>query len=697
MKFRAGIILALFLFSVPAMATNFTVEGEMSSKILCEINRNIAVEPGVQSVTLSYIIPGSFKSSTVKQDIKGFNLTFSPEPTVKTTKTDKRGAWMIVATWQNPPESIDVSMNFEASNLTELKKITTDAVYPVEKIPSDALDYLKPTKLIQSDDPRILRIARELTEDASTEFDAVQHIISWVVDHVRYVTPPQAYDALYSLESGMGNCQNYSHLSAALMRAAGIPVRIINGITLKKPYDVNNRKGVLTLRMGQGRHSWNEVWFPDLGWVPFDPSQTALFVSNRYLRIEAGSDNDETINDGRLRWTQTQGKKGKIRSREGINADFSGDKIKIKGIPERYGPRNLLMCPPITAEFRRVELEEAMAEVFPPIVMTSGEPLESTPEQPPVEVATAPPEPPPAKPAPAVPAPASPPPAPPAPVAVSPLPPSVAPSAPPVVVASAPVQPAPAKPPTAPPAPPVKPPAPPVTIATAPIEPARPEPVKPVAVSQTSTPPAPVKMPPAQVAVQMPAAPAPPKPVTFGNLLFPENIDFAFPPATITTTNNREFEQVRDFYVETAEYVSSKLTQYAQIFIVKKPVTLQSIGLALHRFGGQGTLWIDLYRDENGTPGERIATSDMVDAEALSLRPGYRWQDFPFAGDVVVLEPGSYWIGLGYTGDPIINWYFTYGKPVGPFHGTRYKGVYEKNWSGAMAYEFNYRVTGITR
>ncbi|MCX5852378.1 MAG: hypothetical protein NT072_10055 [Deltaproteobacteria bacterium] len=166
--------------------------------------------------------------------------------------------------------------------------------------------------------------------------------------------------------------------------------------------------------------------------------------------------------------------------------------------------------------------------------------------------------------------------------------------------------------------------------------------MKPVAVSQTSTPPAPVKMPPAQVAVQMPAAPAPPKPVTFGNLLFPENIDFAFPPATITTTN-------------------------------------------------------DLYRDENGTPGERIATSDMVDAEALSLRPGYRWQDFPFAGDVVVLEPGSYWIGLGYTGDPIINWYFTYGKPVGPFHGTRYKGVYEKNWSGAMAYEFNYRVTGITR
>jgi hypothetical protein len=61
-----------------------------------------------------------------------------------------------------------------------------------------------------------------------------------------------------------------------------------------------------------------------------------------------------------------------------------------------------------------------------------------------------------------------------------------------------------------------------------------------------------------------------------------------------------------------------------------------------------------------------------------------------------VLMPGSYWIALGFTGSPIVNWFYTYGKPVGPVEGTRYKGVYQADWSNALSYEFNYRVVGLT-
>ena len=43
-----------------------------------------------------------------------------------------------------------------------------------------------------------------------------------------------------------------------------------------------------------------------------------------------------------------------------------------------------------------------------------------------------------------------------------------------------------------------------------------------------------------------------------------------------------------------------------------------------------------------------------------------------------------------------MNWYYTYGKSVGPVDGTRYKGVFDERWSGAMSYEFNYRVAGWT-
>jgi len=59
------------------------------------------------------------------------------------------------------------------------------------------------------------------------------------------------------------------------------------------------------------------------------------------------------------------------------------------------------------------------------------------------------------------------------------------------------------------------------------------------------------------------------------------------------------------------------------------------------------------------------------------------------------MAPGSYWIALGFTGSPIVNWFYTYGKPVGPIDGTRYKSIFDKDWSGSLSYEFNYRVSGV--
>jgi hypothetical protein len=148
--------------------------------------------------------------------------------------------------------------------------------------------------------------------------------------------------------------------------------------------------------------------------------------------------------------------------------------------------------------------------------------------------------------------------------------------------------------------------------------------------------------------------------------------------------------------VETAEYVTSKLIQYAQVFELRKPVKLKKVGLALHKFGGDGQLWVELLKDNEGKPGAPISTSDFIDLNQLSMKPGYRWEDFDFSRDNPVLLPGYYWIALGFTGSPVVNWFYTYGKPVGPVEGTRYKGVYQDGWSGALGYEFNYRVVGLT-
>ena len=560
-KMFAAILGITLLWPALSPAENYTVKGDMGSSIRYELQEQVTAGGGIQKMVLSFVVPQSFQSPTSSQEIKEFGLAFSPEPQDKKNTTDGRGNQIVVATWIKPPDVIDVRLFCNAKSETKLPALATQDPFPLVTVKPELMDYLKPTEQVQSNNPRIRELASQLTSNVKTEFDAVQRVIAWIVDHVHYVTPPAKYDAVYSLESGKGNCQNFSHLTAALLRAVGIPVRIINGVTFNQPFDIAWPKGTLTFKMGQGRHSWVEVWFPEFGWVPFDPQNTMLFVSTRYLRIEVGVDNNETKNDGLLRWAQLKDAE-RPKLQESIAGNFNSDKVNVKGDRETYGPKNLLLSPFVKAEFKQIEV------------------------------------------------------------------------------------------------PPPPPPPPPIT-----------EEEK------------------KELRYEVP--------FIFGNLEFPENIDFAFPRVTKAAGVN-QFEMSRNFLVETAEYVTTNLTQYAQVVVLRKPVRLQKVALALHKFGGDGLLWLDIFQDDQGKPGQPITTSDFVNLDQLSLKPGYRWSDFDFGRDNPILMPGSYWIALGFTGSPIVNWFYTYGKPVGPVDGTRYKSVFQQNWSGAMNYEFNYRVSGLT-
>jgi transglutaminase-like putative cysteine protease len=560
-KLFAAIFGITLLWPILSPAENYTVKGNMGSSIRYELQEQVTAGGGIQKMVLSFVVPQSFQSPTSSQEIKEFGLAFSPEPQEKKNNTDGRGNQIVVATWIKPPDVIDVRLFCNAQSETKLPALATQDPFPLVAVKPELTDYLKPTEQVQSNNPRIRELASQLTSNVKTEFDAVQRVIAWVVDNVHYVTPPAKYDAVYSLESGKGNCQNFSHLTAALLRAVGIPVRIVNGVTFNQPFDIAWQKGTLTFKMGQGRHSWVEVWFPELGWVPFDPQNTMLFVSTRYLRIEVGVDNNETKNDGLLRWAQVKNAE-RPKLQESIAGDFKSDKVNVKGDRETYGPKNLLLSPLVKAEFKQIEVPPPPP---PPPVITEEEKKELRYDV----------------------------------------------------------------------------------------------------------------------------------PFVFGNLEFPENIDFAFPRVTKAAGVN-QFEMSRNFLVETAEYVTTNLTQYAQVVVLRKPVKLQKVGLALHKFGGDGLLWVDVFQDDQGKPGQPITTSDFVNLDQLSLKPGYRWSDFDFSRDNPILMPGSYWIALGFTGSPIVNWFYTYGKPVGPVDGTRYKSVFQQNWSGAMNYEFNYRVSGLT-
>ena len=147
----------------------------------------------------------------------------------------------------------------------------------------------------------------------------------------------------------------------------------------------------------------------------------------------------------------------------------------------------------------------------------------------------------------------------------------------------------------------------------------------------------------------------------------------------------------RSYDRETAEYVTSKYL-FAQAFTLDAPLALKDAGLAMRKFGGDGTVYIDLVRDEGGKPSLDGVRSMPVSLEKITRKPGYYWVDF-ILPDKTTLAPGKYWLILRHSGEAIMNWFYTPGKRVGGPDDSR-STAQGWQWEDVLAGEFVYRVRG---
>jgi transglutaminase-like putative cysteine protease len=76
-----------------------------------------------------------------------------------------------------------------------------------------------------------------------------------------------------------GFCEHYASSFAFLMRAAGVPARVVTGY---QGGDINPVDGYMIVRQSEA-HAWTEVWLKGRGWVRFDPTAAASPV-----RVESG-------------------------------------------------------------------------------------------------------------------------------------------------------------------------------------------------------------------------------------------------------------------------------------------------------------------------------------------------------------------------------------------------------------------------
>ena len=121
---------------------------------------------------------------------------------------------------------------------------------------------------------RTRALARQLAADHDNAFDTAMAVEKYVRGAIAYNEeidpPPDDQDVVdYVLfDSQEGYCEYYASAMAVLLRAEGIPARVVGGY-FPAPFDAAE-DGYLYRE--KNAHLWVEAFFPGFGWIPFEPT-----------------------------------------------------------------------------------------------------------------------------------------------------------------------------------------------------------------------------------------------------------------------------------------------------------------------------------------------------------------------------------------------------------------------------------------
>lgn len=145
--------------------------------------------------------------------------------------------------------------------------------------------------------PRTRELAQKMRLEAGSDAGYIEAVLRMFNDEAFYYTlqPPalgrDPVDA-FLFDTRRGFCEHYASAFAVMMRAAGIPSRIVLGYQGGEM----NRIGEYMIVRQSDAHAWTEVWLAERGWVRADP--TAAVAPER---IEAGM-SGARLDDTGVRW-----------------------------------------------------------------------------------------------------------------------------------------------------------------------------------------------------------------------------------------------------------------------------------------------------------------------------------------------------------------------------------------------------------
>ncbi len=162
-------------------------------------------------------------------------------------------------------ESYRVEAMINTPTIVELRAAGTD--YP---------DWITQRYLqLPEDFPDSIRtLAAEITAGMETPYDKAMAITYYLRDNIEYApvidTPPAGRDPIewFLFDYKRGFCNYYATAEILMLRSLGVPARWTAGYA-QGEYEIEQT--IYSVRQ-KDSHAWPEVYFPEIGWIEFEPT-----------------------------------------------------------------------------------------------------------------------------------------------------------------------------------------------------------------------------------------------------------------------------------------------------------------------------------------------------------------------------------------------------------------------------------------
>ena len=173
----------------------------------------------------------------------------------------------------------DIEFDLDSGRQQFVDQVLTVTNEDLTLLPADSVecyggdDHLQASPYIQAGAPEIIEQSLQLTEGSSSDLEKVTALADWVYTHLEKRPVIGIPDALTTLKTGIGDCNEHASLFAALSRAAGIPTKIAVGVVYHKEAFYY--------------HAWNEVCVGGQ-WISLDTTTNQLPADLTHLKFIEG-------------------------------------------------------------------------------------------------------------------------------------------------------------------------------------------------------------------------------------------------------------------------------------------------------------------------------------------------------------------------------------------------------------------------